>query len=443
MKKYRSWAHIPDREQKAVLPAWTDFEIDLIAGDAESLLPFGNGRSYGDSCLNVKGTVIDSRSLNRFIDFNEETGVIKCEAGVTLADILAVIVPKNWFLPVTPGTKFVTVGGAIANDVHGKNHHTDGSFGKHVTSFELMRSNGEKLLCSAEKNTDYYKATIGGLGLTGFIKWAEIQLIKIESPYIKVETTAFYGLEEFYKLSENANKKHRYSVAWIDCASSGKNFARGLFMAGDHSDYVAKNNKPAKAVQAEPKLSVPFNFPKKALNRYSVKAFNALYFNKNSTMNSGTSYQYYDSFFYPLDGIANWNKIYGNQGFYQYQFVLPFSEKAVMEEILNKIVGSGLGSFLAVLKEFGDIESPGLLSFPRPGICLALDFANHGAKTLALTDALDALIIKSGGAVYPAKDIRMSSEAFKAYFPKSEEFKAFIDPKFSSDFWKRVNKENV
>ena len=434
MKKYRSWAFIPDVDQKSVRPAWADFALDK---DADSLLPYGNGRSYGDSCLNIEGTVVDSRSLNRFIDFNEETGVLKCEAGITFAEILAVIVPKNWFLPVTPGTKFVTLGGAIANDVHGKNHHSDGTFGKHVLSFELMRSNGDKLLCSAEKNTDYYAATIGGLGLTGFINWAEIQLIKIPSPFIKVETTAFYGLEEFYKLSAAANKKHRYSVAWIDCASSGKNFARGLFMAGDH----ASHNKPAKAVQAKPKLSVPFNFPKKALNRYSIKAFNALYFNKNSKMNAGTSYQHYDSFFYPLDGIGDWNRIYGNQGFYQYQFVLPFDKKEVMEQILNKIVDAGLGSFLAVLKEFGDIKSPGMLSFPRPGICLALDFANHGKATLKLADELDELIVNAGGAVYPAKDIRMSSEAFKSYFPRLEEFKPFIDPKFTSDFWKRVSKD--
>ncbi len=445
MKKYRSWAFIPPIEQKAVRPQWLGFKLpDTNEGEKEksgSLLPYGNGRSYGDSCLNVKGTVVDSRSLNRFIHFDENTGVLKCEAGVTFADILAVIVPKNWFLPVTPGTKFVTVGGAIANDVHGKNHHQDGTFGRHVLGFELLRSNGDTLLCSPDENKDFYAATIGGLGLTGFITWAEIQLIKIESPYIKVETTAFHGLDEFYALSESANKNHRYSVAWIDCASSGKNFARGLFMAGDHADHTPQG-KPNKAVQAEPKLSIPFNFPKLALNRYSIKAFNALYFNKNSAMSAGTSYQHYDSYFYPLDGLGDWNRIYGKQGFYQYQFVVPFSEKATMEKILNKIVESGLGSFLAVLKEFGDVDSPGLLSFPRPGICLALDFANRGETTLKLAAELDELVIKAGGAVYPAKDVRMSSQAFKAYFPKMEEFKAFIDPKFTSDFWKRVNKES-
>ena len=442
MKKYRSWAFIPDGEQKSVRPPWADFNLGAFSDVSDSLLAYGNGRSYGDSCLNVQGTVIDSRSLNRFIDFNEETGVLKCEAGITFADILAIIVPKNWFLPVTPGTKFVTLGGAIANDVHGKNHHADGTFGKHVVSFELMRSDGDKLLCSTSENSNFFNATIGGLGLTGFINWAEIQLIKIPSPFIKVETTAFHGLEEFYTLSQEANSKHRYSVAWIDCASAGKNFARGLFMAGDHSDKPANHNKPTKAVQAEPKLSIPFNFPKKALNRYSIKAFNALYFNKNSMMSAGTSYQHYDSFFYPLDGIGDWNRIYGNQGFYQYQFVLPFDKKEVLEEILNKIVDSGLGSFLAVLKEFGDIKSPGMLSFPRPGICLALDFANHGKVTLKLAEELDKLIVNAGGAVYPAKDIRMSSEAFQSYFPRLEEFKPFIDPKFTSDFWKRVNKGN-
>ena len=432
MTTYRSWAYCPASRQSAIKPAWTDFDLHKETG---SLLPFGNGRSYGDSCLNSDGIVIDSRLLNRFIRFDAEQGILRCESGATFADILALTVPKGWFLPVTPGTKYVTLGGAIANDVHGKNHHQDGTLGRHIRCFELKRSSGKKLICSPEKNSELFAATIGGLGLTGFINWAEVQLIKIPSSFIEVETTAFHGLEEFCALSEQANVKHRYSVAWLDCASSGKQFARGLFMSGNHVDC----DKKSKSALHEPTISIPINFPKQAINRYSIRAFNALYFNKNRLSAGKPTYQHYDDFFYPLDSIGNWNRIYGSQGFYQYQFVVPPSELVVMEKALNKIVASGLGSFLAVLKEFGDLKSPGMLSFPRPGICLALDFANRGSTTLKLLQELDHLVMDAGGAVYPAKDVRMSSQAFQSYFPNYSEFEAYIDPKFSSDFWRRVS----
>ncbi len=433
MSNYRSWAYIPPLEQKAVRPAWKDFDLEK---DAKSLLPYGNARSYGDSCLNSEGIVIDNRSLDHFMEFDTEEGILRCESGTTFSDILALIVPQGWFLPVTPGTKFVTLGGAIANDVHGKNHHQDGTLGRHIRCFELMRSDGNKLICSLNENPEFFSATIGGLGLTGFINWAEIQLIKIPSPFIKVETTAFHGLDEFYALSETANTKHRYSVAWLDCASGGKQFARGLFMSGDH----ASCDKTNKSALHEPKVSIPFNFPQKVINRYTIRAFNALYFNKNNLLSAGKiTYQHYDSFFYPLDGIGNWNRIYGSQGFYQYQFVIPFSERPTMGRILNKIVDSGLGSFLAVLKEFGDLTSPGMLSFPSSGICLALDFANRGEVTLKLIEDLDQLVMEAGGSVYPAKDVRMSSKAFQQYYPNFEKFKTYIDPRFSSDFWRRVS----
>ncbi|PHS68656.1 MAG: FAD-binding oxidoreductase [Methylophaga sp.] len=431
---YTSWAYVPTSTQKAIKPAWMDFDLGATTG---SLLPYGNGRSYGDSCLNSSGLVIDSKSLNRFISFDTEQGILRCEAGTMFADILQFIVPTGWFLPVTPGTKYVTLGGAIANDVHGKNHHHDGTIGRHIRCFELLRSDGKSLICSPKENTDFFAATIGGLGLTGFISWAEIQLIKIPSPFMSVETTVFHGLEEFQTLSEQANTNHRYSVAWLDCASSGKDFARGLFMVGDH----ANSDKEEKERVLEPKISVPFNLPKQMINKYSVKAFNTLYFNKNRLNEGKIIYQHYDSFFYPLDGIGNWNRIYGSQGFYQYQFVVPSSQLSVMEQALNKIVASGLGSFLAVLKEFGDLPSPGMLSFPSPGLCLALDFANRGETTLALLQQLDQLVINAGGKVYPAKDVRMPQAAFQSYYPNYEEFEAYIDPRFISDFWRRVSEK--
>jgi len=433
MTSYRSWAYIPRSEQIAVTPDWTDFDFNI---DAESFLPYGNGRSYGDSCLNSKGVVIDNRSLNRFIDFDVDKGILKCESGILFSDILEVIVPHGWFLPVTPGTKFITLGGAIANDVHGKNHHKAGTFGRYILSFELKRSNNEKLLCTKEKNPDVFAATIGGLGLTGFINWAEIQLTKIPSPFLKVETTAFQGLEEFLALSKQANDKYNYSVAWLDCASGGKQFARGLFMAGN----FAECNKVSKPFQSQPKIAVPFNFPKKLINRFTIRAFNALYYHKNRLSSGKSVYQHYDAFFYPLDSIGSWNRIYGNKGFYQYQCVIPLSERQTMDKILSKIVDSGLGSFLAVLKEFGSLQSSGMLSFPRPGLCLALDFANRGEVTLKLIQQLDELVVKVGGAAYPAKDSQMSKKAFQSYFPSYEKFINYIDPKFSSDFWRRVSK---
>ena len=291
------------------------------------------------------------------------------------------------------------------------------------------------MICRQNENAEYFAATIGGLGLTGFISWAEIQLIKIPSPFIKVETTVFYGLEEFKLLSEQANTKHRYSVAWLDCTSRGKQFARGLFISGDH----ISSDKTAPQATLKPMISIPFNLPKQTINRYLIKSFNTLNFHRNRLKSDKPDCQHYNSFFYPLDGIGNWNRIYGRQRFYQYQFVIPLKEHKTVEKFLRKITASKLVPFLTVMKQFGNLESPGMLSFPRPGICLALDFPNHGNTTLKLFKELDRLVIESGGATYPAKDRRMSGEAFRAYYPNHEQFAEYIDPQFSSDFWRRVS----
>ncbi len=429
---YRSWGYSPTVKQVAVRPNWRDYSLSLVK---DKILPFGNGRSYGDSCLNSSGQLIDSRSLNRFISFDKEQGILRCEAGVTFHHILETIVPAGWFLPVTPGTKFVTLGGAIANDVHGKNHHKDGSLGRHVIGLELLRSNGERLFCSADSNSDLFEATIGGLGLTGFVTWAEIKLMPVSSDLVDVEIIPFYGLDQFYELSGSASNDYQYTVAWLDCIARGKNFARGLFMQANHSKEYGNSSQAS----SKRKLNVPFNFPGWCLNKYSIGAFNNLYFYMNKKKAHKTIPQHYDSFFYPLDGVNNWNRIYGKEGFYQYQFVVPKKNVAAMENILRKIVSSGLGSFLAVLKEFGELESPGMLSFPRSGICLALDFSNRGEFTRRVLDELDTLVMDAGGAVYPAKDVRMSAQAFKAYYPAHEKFVQYMDPNFTSDFWERVH----
>ena len=411
---------------------------DLLpeSGD-KSILPFGLGRSYGDSCLNDGESLVETSGLNRFIAFDESKGSIQCEAGVTLDEILKLIVPKGWFLPTTPGTKFITVGGAIANDIHGKNHHVSGSFGCHVKGFELLRSDGSRTRCTSRSNTDLFKATIGGLGLTGLITWAEFRLKKIDNAWIESESIKFTGIGEFLELSEESNKDWEYTVSWIDCVARGKSFGRGIFMRGNHSPASVLSRK----VHGDPKLGAPFDCPNMMLNSLSIKSFNTLYYGKQKAKHT-KSRTHYDSFFYPLDSINGWNRIYGNRGFFQYQCVVPFAGgKLTMENILGKITASKLGSFLAVIKTFGDKKSPGMLSFPQPGITLALDFPNRGESTKNLFEELDVLVNAASGSVYPAKDACMSAEFFQKSYPQWHEFSKFVDPKFSSSFWRRVTTE--
>jgi FAD/FMN-containing dehydrogenase len=392
-----------------------------------SLLPYGNGRSYGDVCLNSGATLLYTRGLDHLISFDAESGVLVCEAGVLLADILNVFVPRGWFLPVTPGTRFVTVGGAIANDVHGKNHHQAGTFGCHVRRFELLRSDGSRRICSPNENADWFAATIGGLGLTGMITWAEITLKRIDGPAVRVENTRFTGLDEFFALNAAAEAQHEYSVAWIDCLAATP---RGILMAGDHA---ASGSVPAPANKA---LSFPLTPPVSAINTLTLRTFNFAYYHRPLPARTVVHYAPY---FYPLDGILHWNRLYGRQGFYQYQCVLPLAARDALSEILRSIATSGQGSFLAVLKTFGEVRSPGMLSFPMPGITLALDFSNRGVPTRALFDRLDAIVSAVGGRLYAAKDARMAGDFFRRSYPRFSEFSGFVDPKFSSDFWRRVN----
>ncbi len=397
------------------------------------MLPYGQGRSYGDSCLNDGGLLLLTAPLNRFIEFERDTGRLRCEAGTTIAEILDLAVPHGWFPPVTPGTKFVSIGGAIANDVHGKNHHQAGTFGRFVTKFELLRSDGTRLFCSPSENTDWYRATIGGLGLTGLILWAEIQLKPVNGPMIACETIRFGGLEEFLAISRESSREFEYTVAWIDCLRKGSQLGRGIFIRGNHSDEL-----PGKTSSSAPSLSVPFYAPNMLLNQYSIRAFSELYFRKQRGRLLRRTL-HYDPFFYPLDRVLHWNRLYGRQGFYQYQCVVPDqSSTSPIQRILEAISDSKLGSFLTVLKVFGSVPSPGMLSFPRDGVTLALDFVNRGSQTLNLMDRLDAMVSEFGGAVYPAKDARLSSVHFKRFFPCYHEFEKFVDPKFSSSFWRRV-----
>lgn len=431
--KCESWGKFPKVNQEVESLTWvsdlTDFSED------KTYLPYGLGRSYGDSCLNDNGCLIDTSKLNKLISFDEKTGVLKCEAGASLEDIIYFALPKGWFLPVTPGTKFVTVGGAIANDIHGKNHHMAGTFGCFIRSFELLRSNGERLVCSKDQNSEMYAATIGGMGLTGLILWAEVELKAVDGPLIEMESIQFEGLDEFFEISKNSDKDFEYTVAWLDCVSQGEKFGRGIFMRGNHS-----KTKTDKYFRKTLPLTVPFNFPSFSLNKYTVTAFNTVYYNKQRSKVVKSEVNF-DPFFYPLDMVDNWNRIYGKEGLLQFQCVIPDDKKTTaMLDILKKVVDSGKASFLAVFKEFGDIQSPGLLSFPRPGATLCLDFPNCKSTRKLLLE-LDELVLKAGGASYPAKDALISQESFKCYYPKLEEFKKYKDPKFSSSYWRRVTGE--
>jgi FAD/FMN-containing dehydrogenase len=433
----QSWGRYPRVRPRQVVPVfWRSNLPDLAAYDAP-VLPFACGRSYGDSCLNEGGVTLDMSHLNHFIAFDEQTGILRCEAGVTLADILELVVPHGWFLPVTPGTKFVSVGGAIANDVHGKNHHRAGTFGCHVTCFELLRSTGERLLCSPTAHPEMFRATIGGLGLTGIILWAEIKLKPVKNAFIRMERIRYHSLSGFMALSTDSDRDFEYTVAWVDCLASGQQLGRGLFMRGNHDDAeTASPKQPASHIS----LTIPFDFPPFVLNTLSMKAFNAVYYHAQRSERIRRLVPY-EPFFYPLDALHHWNRMYGKRGFLQYQCVVPLDHGyEVMTELLQRISHSGEGSFLTVLKKFGDVASPGLLSFPRPGLTLALDFPYHGERTLTLFETLDCIVRQSGGAVYPAKDARMTPESFQAYYPQWETFKQYIDPKCSSSFWRRVTR---
>jgi FAD/FMN-containing dehydrogenase len=401
-----------------------------------SVLPFGNGRSYGDSCLNLGGGLLQTRSLDRFIGFDRESGVLACEPGVLLADILQLAVPAGWFLPVVPGTQYVTVGGAIANNVHGKNHHAAGTFGRHVRRFELLRSTGERLVCSPDQNPAWFSATVGGLGLTGVITSAELQLRRITSPWMDVESIRFANLDEFFRLSEESDRDFEYTVSWIDCLARGRSLGRGLLQRANHAQQDPRAAEPRAA-----RLAVPFMPPVSLVNPVSLRLFNTFHYHRQRSQ-VARSAEYYQSFFFPLDGIQNWNRLYGPRGFYQYQCVVPtvWARKST-GALLEAIAGSGLGSFLAVLKRCGSLDSPGMLSFPLPGVTLALDFPNTGAPLGRLFDHLDQIVSAAGGRLYPAKDGRMPRALFQSGYPRWREFSEYIDPKCSSTFWRRVGED--
>ncbi|BAL22919.1 FAD-binding oxidoreductase [Azoarcus sp. KH32C] len=433
--RLRSWGNYPDFPQTPFACHWRSELPDQLASlraESGSTLPYGMGRSYGDSCLAASDHVLHMRPLDRFISADWSAGILSAEAGVTLEEILAVAIPRGWFLPVTPGTKYVTLGGVIANDVHGKNHHRKGTFGRHVRRFGLLRSDVGRLTCSAVEQPEFFAATIGGLGLTGVIEWAEIQLMRIGASRIRSLTQRFNTLDEFFALSSELDARHEFCVSWIDCSATGSTIGRGIYTAGDFSD------EGPLATESPQKRSIPLTPPIPLFNRLSLKVFNEAYWRRAPAARTSADVGY-DGFFYPLDAIRHWNRIYGPKGFQQYQCVIPEPEaRAGVHALLETIAKSGAGSFLAVLKRCGDIASPGLLSFPLPGTTLALDFPQSAQLEANLFPRLDAIVREAGGRLYPAKDAHMSGEDFRRSYPEWRRIEALRDPALLSRFWQRV-----
>lgn len=431
---YLSWGRYPRQRPAAVWRLFWRHEPLPAVPAGMTWLPRGYGRSYGDSCLNEGGILVDARGLDRFIAFDPLRGVLRCEAGVSLAQILELIVPRGYFLPVTPGTKWVSVGGAIANDVHGKNHHRAGTFGCYVRAFELVRSTGERVVCTEQENAELFRATIGGLGLTGLITWAEIALRPIETPWMEVEVIPFGHVREFFAVSRESDALYEYTVAWVDVTARGRRLGRGIFWRGNH----ARAEQAPAVWRRRREWRVPVDAPQWLLNPWSARLLNAGYYLLQRWRRRRAIVPY-EPFFYPLDAVGEWNRLYGRRGFVQYQCVVPPAEaEGAVEELLGRVAAARVTALLGVLKVFGERRSPGMLSFPRPGVTLTVDLAVEGRRTWQLLAELDAVVQAAGGALYPAKDARMSAEMFQASFPQWREFRAYCDPACSSSFWRRV-----
>ena len=433
MQDVSSWGRLGPVPHEIRRPAFLDEAQNAVQSPGGARLCFGLGRSYGDVCLNANGQLIVTDSLDRIISFDRERGILRAEAGLSLDRLSRIAVPAGWFPPVVPGTKFVTLGGAVANDVHGKNHEAAGTFGAHVTALGLARSNGTVLTLSPTGNAELFAATIGGLGLTGVILWVELQLTPIRSALIDSETLRLTDLAHFFRASEES-ADWPYRVAWIDCLAKGSAAGRGFYIRGRHAE------SGGLAVHRPPRLAAPLDAPGWLLNAHTIGLFNTAYLHRPFVL--GAKRVHYEPFFFPLDAVANWNRLYGKPGFFQHQSAIPMAGAFdALRKLLELTAEFGEGSFLVVLKLFGDKPSPGLLSFPLPGATLALDFPNKGDSTRRLLDRMAEVVVAAGGRLYPAKDATMSGEAFRIGYPAWRKLEAARDPAIMSDFWRRVTTE--
>jgi decaprenylphospho-beta-D-ribofuranose 2-oxidase len=389
---------------------------------AESGIARGNGRCYGDASL--APVVFSTLHFNKILGFDQQQGILDCESGLTLDSILEFIVPRGWFLPVTPGTKLITVGGALASDVHGKNHHVDGCFSRHVLEVDLMDANGVIITATPEQHADLFHATAGGMGLTGVITRIKFSLKKISTSYIRQKKIKARNLDEVIELFEKYDG-YTYSVAWIDCLKGGSGFGRSILMLGEHASTEELPPSLRKEPLALPKtksLNFPFYLPSFVLNKFTVSTFNFLFYNKmfKKEINNVISYE---PFFYPLDAILNWNRGYGKKGFLQYQFVIPMDRKDGLVKILHRIRENGHASFLAVLKVFGEDDS--FISFPMKGFTMAMDFPVT-KDLFPFLDELDKMVLEYGGRIYLSKDARMKPHMFTEGYPNADKFLATV-----------------
>jgi decaprenylphospho-beta-D-ribofuranose 2-oxidase len=427
-KKIANWGNYPVMESDEKSFAFFD-QLQTALKSSDAVIARGNGRCYGDASL--EKNTLSTLKYDKILSFDTEQGIFECQSGLTLDKILEVIVPKGWFLPVTPGTKFITVGGAVASDVHGKNHHVDGSFSAHVLEMDVLLGSGETITCSPQNYTDLFWATCGGMGLTGIITRVKFDLKKIETSYISQKQVKAKNLDEVLDLFDKY-QHYTYSVAWIDCLQKGDDFGRSILILGEHAKKSELDDKlkgdPLK-LPGKKQITFPVNLPSFALNQFTVKAFNFLYYGKNfkREINNIVSYE---PFFYPLDAVLHWNRGYGKKGFVQYQFVLPMESKQGLIDILKRISDEGLGSFLAVLKVFGKQDD--LISFPKQGYTLALDFPVRDGL-FAFLDELDEIVLKNNGRLYLSKDARMKSEIFWRSYENAEAFKNIVK-KYNPDF---------
>jgi FAD/FMN-containing dehydrogenase len=427
------WGKVPVQTCQVYRPGSEGQIASLVGSDLEpSYIARGLGRSYGDAALNQTGGVILIDRNDHFLSFDEASGILDCEAGVSLAEIIDVLLPRGFFLPVTPGTQHVTLGGAIAADVHGKNHHRCGTIAPFVDSLRLLTTHGDVLDCSRVNNAEVFWATIGGMGLTGIILTAKLRMLAVETAFMVVEHERAADLDQALRRFADTDSTCTYSVAWIDCLARGRSLGRSILMRGEHArltDLTARQRRDPLAWSSKRSISIPLTAPSWVLNPLSIRAFNSLYYLAHPDRRQ---LQPLRSFFYPLDGMKNWNRLYGRRGFLQYQFVLPVARShEAMQVVLEELVRARCSSFLAVLKSFGEANDA-LLSFPVRGHTLALDLPYRGVELVSLLRRLNQKLIEYGGRIYLAKDAVLDAGEFRQMYPKADQFKQVqrrLDPR--------------
>ncbi len=437
MPRINSWGGITGAAETVAQPRFASDMHQAVRSEPAGprCLVIGNLRSYGDEVLNAEGRYVRTTRCDRILAFDADAGTVTAECGITLRELQQRLEPSGFMLPVTPGTAHLTLGGAIANDVHGKNHHAAGTFGRFVRRFALARSSGQILECSRDQHADYFAATIGGMGLTGAITSATLDLRRVASPLLCVHSTRFANLAEFFALDARADHSHEYTVAWIDCLGKGRSLGRGIYSVADHL-----SSQPASGARARRsggyRLAIPWELPVSPVNRLSLALMNSLYYGTHRT---GEQIIHCQDWLYPLDAINHWNRLYGRRGFFQFQCVVPGAHaREAVKQMLETISAREQGSFLAVLKNFGSLPSPGLMSFPMPGTTLALDFPNRGERTRELLLELYEITATAGGRLYPAKDACSPETSLERGYPNYARFKQFVDPGFASLMARRL-----